>query len=210
MVGTAATRAPGRRTSPAAAREHSQEPPPHRDWRCSWPATWRSGSGDAEPVRAGDMEPADGSGDAKPVNGAGDAEPVGGAGDAELVQRAGEGRWGCRGLGERAGAGRPREAPPAGSGLPAPHRAPWTCRGQEGLGSPPASLCCQGVIAARWGVAQWRPAPQGALCLWTAQQWQGAPELTQVSRGAVELTPYHRLKRRSPGSKGSHPEEQEL
>lgn len=122
----------------------------------------------------------------------------------------GRGAGGCRGLGERAGAGRPREAPPAGSGLPAPHRAPWTCRGQEGLGSPPASLCCQGVIAAGGGVAQWRPAPQGALCLWTAQQWQGAPELTQVSRGAVELTPYHRLKRRSPGSKGSHPEEQEL
>lgn len=105
MVGTAATRAPGRRTSPAAAREHSQEPPPHRDWCCSWPATWRSGSGDAEPVRAGDME------------------PVGGSGDAELVQRAGEGRWGLQGAGR---AGRSRAA--KGS----PSRRLWTSRPPQG------------------------------------------------------------------------------
>lgn len=201
MVGTAATRAPGRRTSPAAAREHSQEPPPHRDWRCSWPATWRSGSGDAEPVRAGDMEPADGSGD---------AEPVGGSGDAELVQRAGEGRWGLQGAGR---AGRSRAA--KGS----PSRRLWTARPPQGpldlpwpggFGVPTRLPLLSGRDRCGGGVAQWRPAPQGALCLWTAQQWQGAPELTQVSRGAVELTPYHRLKRRSPGSKGSHPEEQEL
>lgn len=32
----------------------------------------------------------------------------------------------------------------------------------------------------------------------------------RVSLGAVELTPYHRLKRRSPGLKVPHPEEQEL
>lgn len=95
MVGTAATR----------AREHSQEPPPHRDWRCSWPATWRSGSGDAEPVRAGDMEPVDGSG------------------DAELVQRAGEGRWGLQGAGR---AGRSRAA--KGS----PSRRLWTSRPPQG------------------------------------------------------------------------------
>ncbi|XP_036091717.1 ankyrin repeat and MYND domain-containing protein 1 isoform X8 [Rousettus aegyptiacus] len=42
-----------------------------------------------------------------------------------------------------------------------------------------------------------------------ARESQWDPKLLCLSK-RVELTPYHRLKRRSPGSKGSHPEEQEL
>lgn len=90
-------------------------------------ATWWPGTGDTEPVSAGDSEL---------IEGAGDAELVSGAGDTELVQGAGEGGRALREAGRacRSRAAKGSPSLQARDCLP-PCVAPSTCCGPEGLGS---------------------------------------------------------------------------